>query len=102
MTRTNGNILAIDDEPAILRFLQTHLQLANYTVYTASCGTDGLNLIRETRLDLILLDLGLPDLDGLELLARLRRHSGVPIIIISARDDEQSVVTGLNQGADDY
>ncbi len=102
MTRTSGNILAIDDEPAILRFLQTNLQLANYTVYTASCGKDGLNLVQETMLDLILLDLGLPDMDGLELLVQLRRHSGVPIIIISARDDEQSIVTGLNQGADDY
>jgi len=102
MTRTSGNILAIDDEPAILRFLQTNLQLANYTVYTANCGTDGLNLAHETMLDLILLDLGLPDMDGLQLLTRLRRRSGVPIIIISARDDEQSIVTGLNQGADDY
>jgi two-component system KDP operon response regulator KdpE len=102
MTRTSGSILAIDDEPAILRFLQTHLQMANYTVYTARCGADGLNLVQETMLDLILLDLGLPDMDGLELLVRLRRHSRAPIIIISARDDEQSVVTGLTQGADDY
>jgi two-component system KDP operon response regulator KdpE len=102
MSSTNTNILAIDDEPAILRFLQTNLQLASYVVVTVNCGSDGLRLALEASPDLVLLDLGLPDMDGLELLRQLRHRSDVPVIIISARDDEESIIAGLNLGADDY
>jgi DNA-binding response OmpR family regulator len=102
MAKTNGHILVIDDEPAILRFLQSNLQLASYMVSTATCGEEGLRLAQEASPDLILLDLGLPDIDGLKVLRQVRRTSDVPIIIITARGDEESMVAGLNLGADDY
>lgn len=102
MGKTSANILAIDDEPAIVRFLQTNLRLASYAVVTVNSGTEGLHLALKVSPDLVLLDLGLPDMDGLELLRQLRRQSDVPVIIISARGDEESIVAGLNLGADDY
>jgi two-component system KDP operon response regulator KdpE len=102
MPKHFANVLAIDDEPLILRFLQYNLRLAGYTVFTAGNGTEGLNIVETTSLDLILLDLGLPDMDGLEVLRQLHRQSDVPTIIITARDDEESMVAGLNLGADDY
>jgi len=102
MTKHFANVLAIDDEPLILRFLQYNLRLAGYTVFTAGTGTEGLTIMQTAPLDLILLDLGLPDMDGLEVLRQLRRQTEVPIIIITARDDEESMVGGLNLGADDY
>jgi len=102
MSKYASRILAIDDEPRILRFLQSNLQLASYTVQTAAFGTEGLKFALETAPDLVLLDLGLPDLDGLEVLRRLRLQSDAPVIIITARDDEESMVAGLKLGADDY
>lgn len=102
MAKSSTRILAIDDEPHILRFLQSNLQLANYMVLTAARGLEGLRMAIEAPPDLILLDLGLPDVSGVEVLRQLRRKSDVPVIIITARDDEESMVVGLNQGADDY
>jgi two-component system KDP operon response regulator KdpE len=95
-------VLVVDDEPLILRFLQYNLRLAGYTVFTATSGTEGLRLADAQSPDLVLLDLGLPDLDGLEVLRQLRRRADMPVIIITARDDEESMVGGLNLGADDY
>ena len=102
MTKHFTQILAIDDEPLILRFLQYNLRLAGYTIYTANTGTEGLRLADAHSPDLVLLDLGLPDMDGLEVLRQLRRQADVPVIIITARDDEETMVAGLNLGADDY
>lgn len=102
MPKIFAKVLAIDDEPLILRFLQYNLKLAGYEVYTAGTGSEGLGIMQSAPLDLVLLDLGLPDMDGLETLRQLRRQSDVPIIIITARDDEESMVAGLNLGADDY
>lgn len=102
MAKSSTRILAIDDEPHILRFLQSNLQLANYTVLTAARGLEGLRMAIEAPPDLILLDLGLPDINGVEVLRQLRQKSDVPVMIITARDDEESMVVGLNQGADDY
>ena len=102
MTKHFANVLAIDEEPLILRFLQYNLHLAGYTVHTASAGGEGVSIMQTSTLDLVLLDLGLPDMDGLEVLRQMRRQSDVPIIIITARDDEESMVTGLKLGADDY
>jgi two-component system KDP operon response regulator KdpE len=102
MAKNSIRILAIDDEPHVMRFLQSNLQLANYTVQAASRGIEGLRLALEASPDLVLLDLGLPDTNGLEVLRQLRRESDVPVIIITARDDEESMVAGLSQGADDY
>ena len=102
MTKHFTQILAIDDEPLILRFLQYNLRLAGYTIYTATTGTEGLRLADAHSPDLVLLDLGLPDMDGLEVLRQLRRQADIPVIIITARDDEETMVAGLNLGADDY
>src|SRR5512137_1328799 len=102
MTKHFADVLAIDDEPLILRFLQYNLRLAGYTVYTASAGSAGLSIVQSSPLDLILLDLGLPDMDGLEVLRQIRRQTDIPIIIITANDSEESMVAGLNLGADDY
>ena len=102
MAKSGTRILAIDDELHILHFLQSNLQLANYTVLTAARGLEGLHMAIEAQPDLILLDLGLPDISGVDVLRQLRRKSDVPVIIITARDDEESMVVGLNQGADDY
>jgi two-component system KDP operon response regulator KdpE len=95
-------VLVVDDEPLIVRFLQYNLRLAGYTVYTATTGTEGLRLADTQSPELVLLDLGLPDIDGLEVLRQLRRRADMPVIIITARDDEESMVAGLNLGADDY
>ncbi len=100
--KPNARILVIDDEPRILRFLQKHLQLAGYTVQGVPSGIEGLDKMLDAWPDLILLDLGLPDVDGLEVLRRVRCQADVPVIILTARDDEDSMVTGLRLGADDY
>lgn len=102
MTKHFTQILVVDDEPLILRFLQYNLRLAGYTIYTSTTGTEGLRLADAHSPDLVLLDLGLPDMDGLEVLRQLRRRADIPVIIITARDDEESMVAGLNLGADDY
>jgi len=102
MTKHFADVLAIDDEPLILRFLQYNLRLAGYTVYTAATGGAGLGIMQSSPLDLVLLDLRLPDMDGLEVLRQIRRQTDIPIIIITANDSEESMVAGLNLGADDY
>ena len=102
MTKHFTQVLVVDDEPLILRFLQYNLRLAGYTVFTAASGAEGLRQAEAHSPDLVLLDLGLPDMDGLEVLRQLRRLADMPVIIITARDDEESMVAGLNLGADDY
>jgi two-component system KDP operon response regulator KdpE len=95
-------ILIIDDEPKILRFLKTTLNLAGHEILTASDGQEALRLFDSEQLDLIVLDLGLPDIDGFDVLRRIRECSVVPIVILTARDDEKDKVRGLELGADDY
>ena len=95
-------ILVVDDEPKILQLVRDYLQRAGFTVSTAHDGAEALMRARRERPDLVVLDLGLPRLDGLEVTRRLRRDSGVPIIMLTARDDETDKVVGLELGADDY
>lgn len=95
-------ILIIDDEQAIRRFLQTALDSNEFALYEADNGHAGLAATVALRPDLILLDLGLPDLDGVEVISRLREWSLVPIIVLSVRDREGDKVAALNAGADDY
>lgn len=95
-------ILAIDDEPQILRFLRPSLTAAGYDVLTAQTATEALKLATNKAPDAILLDLGLPDLDGKEVIERLRAFTQVPIIVISARDRETEKIAALDLGADDY
>ncbi len=95
-------ILVIDDEPQILRALRTILTEKGFTVYTAARGEEGLTQAAAHVPDLIVLDLGLPDMDGLEVCARLREWTNCPIIVLSVRDTEREKVSALDKGADDY
>jgi len=95
-------ILIIEDEASLRRFLVPTLANQDYQVLTAATGTDGLAMARSHNPDLILLDLGLPDLDGGQVLENLRQWSRKPILIISARNQEQDKVRALDLGADDY
>lgn len=94
--------LVIDDEPQIRRLLRVTLEANGYRVYDAATGSDGLAQAAQRRPDVLLLDLGLPDLEGILVLRRLREWSKVPVIILSVRDREDEKVTALDAGADDY
>ena len=96
------HILVIDDEPQILRAMRTILIEKQFKVTTASRGEEGLALAATSEPDLIILDLGLPDMDGVDVCARLREWTQIPIIILSVRDSEREKVAALDQGADDY
>jgi DNA-binding response OmpR family regulator len=95
-------VLVVDDEPKIVRLVRDYLEQAGFAVSTAHDGPEALMRARQERPDLIVLDLGLPGLDGFEVTRRLRRDSGVPIIMLTARDGETDTVVGLELGADDY
>ena len=99
---TMARVLVVDDEPRIVQLVRDYLERAGFAVSVAWSGPEALMRARQDRPDLIVLDLGLPGLDGLEVTRRLRRDSGVPIIILTARDDETDKVVGLELGADDY
>ena len=96
------HILVIDDEPQILRAMRTILTEKQFKVTTASRGEEGLALAAANEPDLIILDLGLPDMDGVEVCRRLREWTQTPIIILSVRDSERDKVSALDRGADDY
>jgi len=96
------HVLVIDDEPQILRAVRTILTAKQFRVTTASRGEEGLTLAATQSPDLIILDLSLPDLDGVEVCARLREWTQVPIIVLSVRDTEKDKVAALDRGADDY
>jgi two-component system KDP operon response regulator KdpE len=95
-------ILVIDDEPQIQRAIRTILTEKGFKVATASNGEEGLTLAATNEPDIIILDLGLPDMDGVEVCERLREWTQCPIIILSVRDREHDKVTALDKGADDY
>ncbi|WP_019996080.1 response regulator [Aureimonas ureilytica] len=99
---TSPTILVVDDEIAIHRFLKPVLAAEGYKVVQAMTATEALKLHGEVRPDALVLDLGLPDLDGKEVIRRLRRESGVPIVVLSARDRETEKIQALDLGADDY
>jgi len=96
------HVLVIDDEPQILRAVRTILTAKQFRVTTATRGEEGLTLAAAQSPDLIILDLTLPDLDGIEVCARLREWTQVPIIVLSVRDTEKDKVAALDRGADDY
>lgn len=97
-----SKILVIDDEPGIIKLITAYLKPEGYEVLTAGDGEAGLKAARAFKPDLILLDVMLPGLDGIELLARLRRESDVYVILLTARTEETDKVVGLTVGADDY
>jgi two-component system KDP operon response regulator KdpE len=95
-------VLVVDDEPPIRRFLRTGLGAAGYRVATAEDAAGALAGLSSEKPDVIILDLGLPDRSGLDVIAEIRQRSAVPIVVLSARDDERSKVEALDLGADDY
>lgn len=95
-------ILVIDDEPSIINLVSAYLKPEGYEVYTAADGNAGLKSARAFKPDLIILDMMLPGMDGIELLSILRRESDVYIIMLTARTDETDKIVGLSVGADDY
>jgi two-component system KDP operon response regulator KdpE len=94
--------LIVDDEPKIVRFVKTSLSLAGYEILTAETGEKAIAVIEREQPDLIILDLGLPDISGFDILRHVRTYSTVPVVILTARDDEKDKVQGLELGADDY
>lgn len=103
MSRTNGaRILVVDDERAILKVVRTNLIYHGFVVEVAETGLEALEKHASYRPDLILLDLGLPDIDGFEIIRRLRTHSTTPIVVLSVRGAERDKVNALDLGADDY
>ncbi|MEV6901885.1 response regulator [Amycolatopsis sp. NPDC051372] len=97
-----ATVLVVDDEPQIVRALRINLNARGYKVITAHDGTAALKAVAETKPDVVVLDLGLPDLDGTEVIAGLRGWTTVPIIVLSARGDSADKVQALDAGADDY
>jgi len=95
-------VVLIEDEPQIRRFLRPTLGGAGYSLVEAATAEEGLLQVSTRRPDIVILDLGLPDLDGLEVLRRLREWTAVPVIILSARGQERDKVAALDAGADDY
>src|SRR3989304_5779769 len=95
-------ILIVDDDPAILRLLSANLKARGYDVVTATDGEESLEAVQKDFVDLIILDLMMPKVDGVEVCRRIREWSDVPIIILSARGDEKDKVKCLDLGADDY
>jgi two-component system KDP operon response regulator KdpE len=95
-------ILLIEDEPQMRRFLRTTLGTTEHTLFEAATGQQGLSVAAEHKPDVVLLDLGLPDIDGLEVTKRLREWTKTPIIVLSAREKEMDKVAALDAGADDY
>src|SRR3989454_417495 len=95
-------ILVVDDEPRIAEICRDYLQRAGFKVITASSGEDALSLARARRPDLIVLDLRLPGMDGLDVTRAVRKVSNVPIIMLTARSEETDKLIGLELGADDY
>jgi two-component system KDP operon response regulator KdpE len=102
MSEPAWRVLVVDDEASIRRFLHTALTSHGYEVFEAGTAREGLSRIVDDRPDLVILDLGLPDADGVEVTRRVREWSQIPIIILSVREAEQEKVAALDAGADDY
>jgi len=101
MTEQGIRVLVVDDERSIRRFLKASLA-GQFTIFEASTGEEALAAVTSDRPDVIILDLGLPDMDGLEVTRRLREWSQIPIIIVSVREQEEEKIAALDAGADDY
>ncbi len=102
MSETGLRVLVVDDEPAIRRFLRASLSAHGYQIFEATCGEEALAGVGAHHPDLMVLDLGLPDLDGIEVTRRLREWTHIPIIILSVRGQETDKISALDAGADDY
>ena len=101
-SHSGARILIIDDENQIRKLLKVSLRAHGYEVTEASCGQEGLNLAALSHPDLVILDLGLPDMEGFEVVTKLREWSVVPVIILSVKDQDNEQIKVLDAGADDY
>ncbi|MGZ4159230.1 MAG: response regulator [Neobacillus sp.] len=102
MTSSGAKILVIDDEPQIQKLLRVTLQAQGFEIVAASSGEEGILKTTMVRPDLIVLDLGLPDIPGMEVLHRIREWTQIPIVVLTAKDREEDKITALDSGADDY
>jgi two-component system KDP operon response regulator KdpE len=102
MEETGFRVLVVDDEPEIRRFLRASLKANRHEVLEADSGASAIAAVREAHPDLMVLDLGLPDIDGVEVTRRVREWSQIPIIILTVRSQERDKIETLNAGADDY
>ena len=102
MTEAGQRVLVVDDENSIRRYLRAALSAQGFTIYEASNGQEAINGVLSHHPDIIILDLGLPDFDGIEVTRRLREWSQTPIIILSVREAENDKIAALDAGADDY
>jgi len=102
MTEGGPRVLVVDDERAIRHFLRVSLTASGYLVYEATCGKEALREVAGVRPEVVVLDLGLPDMDGVEVIRRLREWSQLPIIVLSVREKEADKIAALDAGADDY
>jgi DNA-binding response OmpR family regulator len=98
----NGTVLVVDDEPKVCDLLRAYLERIGYSVACVGDGREALTEVERRRPDLVLLDLNLPGMDGIEVCTTLRKTSDVPIIMLTARDEEADRIVGLELGADDY
>jgi two-component system KDP operon response regulator KdpE len=102
MTSLNQRVLVVDDEAPIRRYLRAALGAQGMTVFETATGLEAINAVLTHRPDIIILDIGLPDIDGIEVTRRLREWSQTPIIVLSVREAEQDKIAALDAGADDY
>ena len=97
-----SELLVVEDDDQLRKALALTLRARGYDVRTAANGADAIAVVQSTRLDAVILDLGLPDIDGVEVIERVRTTSSVPIVVLSARRDQSDKVSALDAGADDY
>lgn len=102
MTLTNETILIVEDDTQIRNFISYILRQEGYAFFTANSAQNAMSILVSQKIDLMLLDLGLPDFDGIEVIKKVREWSEVPIIVVSARDQDKEKATALDLGADDY
>jgi two-component system, OmpR family, KDP operon response regulator KdpE len=102
MMNSNPLVMAVDDEPSILQFIRHELATQDFSVVTVTSGQEALSTLEEQRPDVVLLDVMMPDMNGIEVLRRIRESSNVPVILLTARKGNEEKVRGLDMGADDY
>lgn len=100
--KKNLRILIIDDEPQIRKFLRISFEAYGHKIEEVSTGNEGLKILPLYNPDLIILDLGLPDIDGIDVLKKIRENNNTPVIILSVRNEEQTIISALDLGANDY
>src|SRR5580698_670067 len=102
MTNIKNKVLVVDDEPQIRKLLRVTLEASGYKVEESTGGNEALRLTASLKPDLLILDLGLPDIDGTEVIKKVREWSQVPILVLSVRSQDDDIVLALDNGADDY